>query len=102
MIRMMQEAKVLKNEKPDLLISSGAAVAFPFFCIAKIMGKKLIFIEVYDRIDKPTLTGKLVYPIVDAFIVQWQEQLKAYPKGIYFSEVFSDDFCYSWNSRATI
>lgn len=80
--------KVLRKEKPDLMISSGAAVAFPFFYIAKIMGKKLIFIEVYDRIDKPTLTGKLVYPIADAFIVQWKEQLKAYPKGTYLGGIF--------------
>ena len=66
--------KVLRKEKPDLLISSGAAVAVPFFYLAKLMGKKLIYVEVYDRIDKPTLTGRLVYPIVDCFIVQWEEQ----------------------------
>lgn len=58
------------------MISSGAAVAVPFFYIAKLMGKKLIYIEVFDRIDKPTLTGKLVYPIVDEFIVQWDEMKK--------------------------
>ena len=62
--------KVLKKEKPDLIISSGAAVAVPFFYIGKLMGAKLIYIEVFDRIDKPTLTGKLVYPIADKFIVQ--------------------------------
>lgn len=80
--------KVLKKEKPDLLISSGAAVAVPFFYIAKIMGKKLIYIEVYDRIDKPTMTGKMVYPIVDKFIVQWEEQKKVYPKAINLKGVF--------------
>ena len=52
--------KVLRKEKPDLLISSGAAVAVPFFYLAKLMGKKLIYVEVYDRIDKPTLTGRCV------------------------------------------
>ncbi len=59
--------KVLRKEKPDLLISSGAAVAVPFFLSGKADGKKLIYVEVYDRIDKPTLTGRLVYPIVDCF-----------------------------------
>lgn len=80
--------KVLRNEKPDLLISSGAAVAVPFFYLAKLMGKKLIYIEVYDRIDKPTITGKLVYPIVDKFIVQWEEQKKVYPKAINLGGIF--------------
>lgn len=68
----------MRKEKPDLVISSGAAVAVPFFYIAKLMGKKLIYIEVFDRIDKPTLTGKLVYPIVDKFIVQWDEMKKKF------------------------
>lgn len=80
--------KVLKKEKPDLIISSGAAVAVPFFYLGKIMGAKLIYIEVFDRIDKPTLTGKLVYPIADEFIVQWDEQKKVYPKAINFGSIF--------------
>lgn len=80
--------KVLRREKPDLLISSGAAVAVPFFYLGKLMGKKLIYIEVYDRIDKPTLTGRLVYPIVDCFIVQWEEQKKVYKKAVNLGGIF--------------
>ncbi len=80
--------KVLRKEKPDLLISSGAAVAVPFFYIAKLMGKKLIYIEVFDRIDKPTLTGKLVYPITDRFIVQWEEMKQVYPKAENLGSIF--------------
>ena len=78
--------KVLRKEKPDLLISSGAAV--PFFYLAKLMGKKLIYVEVYDRIDKPTLTGRLVYPIVDCFIVQWEEQKQVYKKAVNLGSIF--------------
>ena len=80
--------KVLRKEKPDLLISSGAAVAVPFFYLAKLMGKKLIYVEVYDRIDKPTLTGRLVYPIVDCFIVQWEEQKQVYKKAVNLGSIF--------------
>lgn len=80
--------RVLKKEKPDLLISSGAAVAVPFFYLAKLMGKKLIYIEVFDRIEKPTMTGKLVYPIVDRFIVQWEEMKNVYPKAVNLGSIF--------------
>ena len=79
---------VVKKEKPDLVISSGAAVAVPFFYLAKLMGSKLIYIEVFDRIDKSTLTGKLVYPIADKFIVQWDEMKKVYPKAINLGSIF--------------
>ncbi len=80
--------KVLRKERPDLLISSGAAAAVPFFYIAKLMRKRLIYIEVYDRIDKPTLTGRLVYPIVDCFIVQWEEQKRVYKKAVNLGSIF--------------
>lgn len=80
--------KILVSEKPDIIISSGAAVAVPFFYLGKLMKKKLIYVEVFDRVDKPTLTGKLVYPIADVFIVQWEEQLKVYPKAKNFGSIF--------------
>ena len=59
-----------------------AVLAIPFFYIGRLMGIKLVFIEVYDRIDKPTLTGRLVYPICNCFIVQWEEQKKFYPRAV--------------------
>ena len=80
--------KVLRKERPNLIISTGAAVAVPFFYLGKLFGAKLIYIEVFDRIDKPTLTGKMVYPIVDEFIVQWEEQKKVYPKAINLGSIF--------------
>ncbi len=80
--------KILKRERPDLIISSGAAVAVPFFYIGKLFGAKLVYIEVFDRIDKPTMTGKMVYPIVDKFIVQWEEQKKVYPKAVNLGSIF--------------
>lgn len=73
--------KILRKEKPDIIVSTGAGVAVPFFYVGKLLGAKLIFIEVYDRIDSSTLTGKLVYPITDVFLLQWQEQKKFYSKG---------------------
>ncbi len=74
--------RILSKERPDIIISSGAAPAIPFFYIGKIFGSKLIYIEVYDRIDTPTITGRVVYPITDRFIIQWEEQAKFYSKGI--------------------
>lgn len=80
--------KLLKKEKPDLIISTGAAPAIPFFYLGKLFGAKVIYIEVYDRIEKPTITGKIVYPISDLFILQWEEQKKFYPKGKVLGGIF--------------
>ena len=80
--------KVLRKEKPDLIVSTGAAVAVPFFYLGKLFGAKTIYIEVFDRIDAPTVTGKLVYPVTDKFIVQWEEMLKIYPKAENLDSIF--------------
>ena len=58
------------------------------FYLGKLFGAKLIYIEVFDRIDKPTLSGRLVYPIVDKFIVQWEEQKQVYKKAINLGSIF--------------
>ena len=79
---------VLLKERPDLIISSGAAVAVPFFYLGKCFGAKTIYVEVFDRINKPTITGKLVYPISDKFIVEWEEMKKVYPKAINLGSIF--------------
>lgn len=80
--------KILRKEKPDLIISSGAAVAVPFFYIGKLFGAKLVYIEIFDRIDKSTMTGRLVYPIADRFIVEWEEMKKIYPRAINLGSIF--------------
>lgn len=80
--------KILRREKPHIILSSGAAVAVPFFYLAKIMGIKTVYIEVFDRYDRPTLTGKMVYPVADLFIVQWEELKKVYPKAINLGSIF--------------
>ena len=81
--------KVLKKEKPDLIISSGAAVAVPFFYVGKFLfGAKVVYIEVFDRIDKPTMSGKLVHPIADLFIVEWEEMKNVYSKAINLGSIF--------------
>lgn len=79
---------ILRKEHPDIIVSSGAAVAVPFFYLGKIFGAKTVYIEVFDRIDAPTMTGELVYPVTDRFIVQWEEMKKVYPKAINLGGIF--------------
>ncbi len=71
--------RVVKDFKPDVVISNGAAVAVPFFLEAKLRRIPTVFVEVYDRIDSRTLTGRLVKPLATSFLVQWPEQQELYP-----------------------
>jgi UDP-N-acetylglucosamine:LPS N-acetylglucosamine transferase len=74
--------RILRRERPTLIVSSGAAVAVPFFWLGRLVGAKTAFIEVIDRIDGPTLTGRLVRPVCTLVLVQWAEQRAYYPGSI--------------------
>jgi UDP-N-acetylglucosamine:LPS N-acetylglucosamine transferase len=71
-------ARTIRTERPDVVVSTGAAVAFPFFLVARLMRIPTVFIEVYDRVDSRTLSGRLCLPISTHFLVQWPEQQALY------------------------
>lgn len=75
---------VLHKEKPDLIVSCGAAVAVPFFYIGKMMGAKVVYIEVFDRIDKPTM---LPYFSAESKIKYIYATILPYLFGVWFSVV---------------
>jgi len=79
--------KILTQEKPNVLISSGAGIAVPFFIVGKLLRIKLIFIETYDYVRYPSLTGKILYNIVDLFLVQHKIQKQWYPKAKYWGSL---------------
>lgn len=87
-INTYRAIKILIKERPDLIVSSGAAPAIPFFWLGKLFGAKTIYIEVFDRIDKPTISGKICYPVTDKFIVEWEEMKEVYPKAVNFGSIF--------------
>lgn len=87
-INTVKAIKIIPKERPDLIITSGAAPAIPFFYIGKLFGAKTIYIEVFDRINTSTLAGKLCYPVTDMFIVQWEEMKRVYPKAINLGSIF--------------
>jgi beta-1,4-N-acetylglucosaminyltransferase len=75
--------RILRLEKPDVVISTGASIAINFALMTKIMGKKFIFIESISRSKELSVSGKIVYPLSDEFYVQWDELCEKYPKAIF-------------------
>lgn len=72
--------RVLRDFRPDIVVSAGAGVAVPFFWLARTVGAATVFIEVLDRIDSRTVSGMLCYPRTDLFLVQWAEQKRLWPR----------------------
>ena len=69
--------------RPQVVVTTGTHTAVPMCYIAKILRRKVIFIETFANSKTRTKAGNLVYPIADVFIVQWESMLELYPKAIY-------------------
>jgi len=73
--------RVIKEQRPDLMISSGGGdVAIPIFLIGKLSGVKLLYIEHIGRFTTPSSTGQVLYWLSDRFFVQSKALLSRYGK----------------------
>ena len=74
--------------RPVAVVTTGTHTAGPMCCIAKIFGAKVIFIETFANRTVGTVAGRLVYPIADTFVVQWEELHKVYPKSVCWGWIY--------------
>ena len=74
--------------RPNVIVTTGAHTAVPMCYIGRLFGKKIIFIESYAKRTSPTLSGRLVYPIANTFVVQWETMLEFYPKAKYWGGIY--------------
>lgn len=80
------------REKPDLVLCNGPGTCIPV-CFAafllKLVGRipkcKVVYIESFCRVTSLSLSGKLLKPFVDMFVVQWEDLLDK--KSKYFGPI---------------
>lgn len=70
--------KILRKEKPDLVISTGSEIAIPTFIFARFMRIKTIYVESWCRVKTRSGTGRIMYYVSNVFLVQWSSLLKKY------------------------
>src|SRR5882672_8185510 len=75
--------KILRKEKPDLILSTDAGPAVPFAIVGKVLSVPNIFIETFTRVSKPSLSGRIMYRLADRFFYQWRSLEKFFPDGVY-------------------
>lgn len=80
-----QIRRVLAAERPDAVISTGAEIAIPAFLVAKLLFRlPTVYVECSAQVRTPSLTGRIVYPLADLFLVQWEPLLRRYgAKAVY-------------------
>lgn len=74
--------------RPKVIVTTGTHTAGPMCYLGKLFGSKIVYIETFANIRTKTITGRLIYPIADLFIVQWEEMLKLYPKAVLGGSIY--------------
>lgn len=80
---------VVATAKPDLIVSNGPGTAVPLvianLLVAKLLLRKTktLYIESFCRVESLSLSGKILRPLADKFIVQWRQLKERYPDTVY-------------------
>ncbi len=80
--------RMVRRRDVQAIVTTGAGVAVPFVILGRAMGVNVVYIESMARITSPSLTGRLVYPFADTFIVQWPGLQRFFKRAQSFGTVF--------------
>ncbi len=66
---------VIIKQRPDWVVSTGAEVGIGALIAAKLLGARTLFVETACRVRSKSKSAKVLYPLVDVFLVQHEEGL---------------------------
>jgi len=82
LLNLAEAAEILRREDPDVIVSAGAGPVVPFAIVARLFhASRIVFVESAAAISRPTLTGRLMYPLAHDFFYQWPALQRFFPRG---------------------
>ena len=90
---MLSSITLIASVKPDVILTNGPGTCIPvifaslllqFLCVSA--RTVIVFVESFCRVKTVSLTGRVVYPVVDSFILQWPataEIARKFPRSKY-------------------
>ncbi len=81
--------RVLRAARPAVVLTTGAGTAVPVAALSRILGVRLVYVETLTRIEKPSLTCRLLAPIADRVYVQWPDLQRRVRRSRYVGSVLS-------------
>ena len=77
---LLRCGRIIFKERPDVIISTGAAAGCMLCFLSKIIGAKVVWIDSITNVERISLSGRMVRYIADLFLVQWPELAGRYKK----------------------
>ncbi|HTZ48950.1 MAG TPA: UDP-N-acetylglucosamine--LPS N-acetylglucosamine transferase [Verrucomicrobiae bacterium] len=67
----LQLVPIIAKEKPDVVISTGAAPGYLAICLGKLFGARTVWLDSLANVEHLSLSGRLVRPFADLWLTQW-------------------------------
>ena len=82
-VNLVEAWRILRRERPDVILSTGAGPAVPFALVGRLLGIPTVFVETFTRISSPSLTARIMYRLAARFVYQWPALARYFPRGVY-------------------
>jgi UDP-N-acetylglucosamine:LPS N-acetylglucosamine transferase len=83
-LNLIEAYRILRAERPDAILSTGAGPAVPFALVGRLFFDcRIVYVETVTRITAPSLTGRIMYLLAHEFFVQWRSLQEYFPKARY-------------------
>lgn len=79
-LNLFRAANIIKKTQPTALFSTGGPICIPFALMAKMIGKKFIYLDTLSRVQDLSNTAKLLYKyrLASEIYCQWQSVADKY------------------------
>mgnify|MGYP006160626373 CR=1 FL=1 len=78
---LLGAVRLLRVVRPKVVLTTGAGVAVPYAWIGRLLGARVVYVESLTRIERPSLSCRLIAPVASRIYAQWPELPEAVPKG---------------------
>ena len=82
-VNLWEAWTILRRERPRLLLSTGAGPIVPFSLVARMLGIRVLFVEIGNQVVKPSVSGRIMHVLADRFYYQWKTLERFFPRGVY-------------------
>ena len=83
LLNLWEAWRILTNQRPDVILTTGAGLAVPFALIAKLRRVPVVFVEISAFVEEPSLTGRIMHRLADRLFYQWEGLGRHFPRGTF-------------------
>ena len=79
--------RIIFSERPDVVISTGAAAGCMLCFLGKILGARVVWVDSITNVERISLSGRMIRSFADLFLVQWPELARKHKNVEYVGEL---------------